>query len=179
MEQNEIIGPRPAAGWNEAQVERLIALWGAGLSTAKIAAALGPAFTRNAVVGKLFRLGLRRTDEQRHDAQAQGARQTRAKQRRCEGREPGPTMIPAGPLPETPCAVRPRMAPLTSLGGRSCRWPYTTDDGPLFCGHPAKAESAYCPDHHAVAYFAVLPPLTVEALLVREPVRPRRVGGGR
>src|SRR5208283_703746 len=60
--------PRPArcAGsrmealmsWTEERVELLRKLWGDGLSAAQVAAELGPGITRNAVIGKIHRLGL-------------------------------------------------------------------------------------------------------------------------
>ncbi|WP_279325483.1 GcrA family cell cycle regulator, partial [Caulobacter radicis] len=46
-----------AGGWSEARVERLKALLALGLSARQIAQALG-AVSRNAVIGKIHRLGL-------------------------------------------------------------------------------------------------------------------------
>ena len=43
--------------WDEQRVERLKTLWSEGLSASQIAAALG-GVTRNAVIGKVHRLGL-------------------------------------------------------------------------------------------------------------------------
>ena len=143
--------------WTEPQVRRLVSLWHDRLSAARIAGALGPQFSRNAVVGKLFRLGLRRTDEQRYEAQARGARDVRARR--------GPPLFPAAPLPPpSPCAANPRLVEITALESRACRWPYETAGATRFCGLPARPGRAYCPDHHAIAYFATLPPLTLEAL---------------
>ena len=151
---------RKAPLWTESQVRRLVQLWHDRLSAARIARALGPEFTRNAVVGKLFRLGLRRSDEQRHEAQAQGARNSRGRR--------GPPAFPPMPLPPpTPCAVTPRLVDIMALAPRACRWPYPVDEATRFCGHPARPGGPYCPDHHAVAYFATLPPLTLEALNLR------------
>ena len=44
--------------WTEDRVELLGRLWGEGLSASQIAAALGGGVTRNAVIGKVHRLGL-------------------------------------------------------------------------------------------------------------------------
>ncbi len=44
-------------GWNDERVELLKKLWGEGLSASQIAARLG-SVTRNAVIGKVHRLGL-------------------------------------------------------------------------------------------------------------------------
>lgn len=44
--------------WTDCKIERMRELHAKGISAAKIARALGPPFTRNSVLGKLFRLGL-------------------------------------------------------------------------------------------------------------------------
>ncbi|HTK34512.1 MAG TPA: GcrA family cell cycle regulator [Caulobacteraceae bacterium] len=162
---------RPSHGetvspWTEAQTKRLIGLWHERLSAARIARALGPKFSRSAVVGKLFRLGLQRTGEQRYDAQAAGARHSRDRRRAVEtvaGLRP--PILPIMPLPPpTPCAVIPQLVGLLELHRTSCRWPYELGDETRFCGHRVRGEGPYCPDHHAIAYSAVLPPLTLEAV---------------
>jgi GcrA cell cycle regulator len=47
-----------AVGWTDERVETLSKLWGEGLSASQIASALGGGVTRNAVIGKVHRLGL-------------------------------------------------------------------------------------------------------------------------
>jgi GcrA cell cycle regulator len=44
--------------WTDERVDRLKALWNDGLSAAQIATELGAGLTRNAVIGKITRLGL-------------------------------------------------------------------------------------------------------------------------
>ncbi|GLI91483.1 GcrA family cell cycle regulator [Methylocystis echinoides] len=44
--------------WSEERVELLRKLWSDGLSASQVAAELGPGITRNAVIGKIHRLGL-------------------------------------------------------------------------------------------------------------------------
>ena len=53
-------------GWSEDRVERLKVLWADGLSASQVAKQLG-GVTRNAVIGKVHRLGLagRRSEERR------------------------------------------------------------------------------------------------------------------
>jgi len=165
MKSNEAAPPEGSL-WTEARVARLVELWSARLSAATIAARLGDGISRSAVVGKLFRLGLRRTDEQRYEAQAEGARRTGARRRATSHlarRSPPP--MPVSPLPPpSPCAVVPRLVPLPLLQRGACRWPYEADGETRFCGHAARGGRSYCPDHHAIAYAEVLPPLTLEAL---------------
>ena len=47
-----------ATSWTDERVELLSKLWGEGLSASQIAALLGGGVTRNAVIGKVHRLGL-------------------------------------------------------------------------------------------------------------------------
>lgn len=49
--------------WTKDYTEKLVELWGKGTSAADIAKSLGPKFSRNAVIGKANRLGLKRPDE--------------------------------------------------------------------------------------------------------------------
>jgi len=44
--------------WSDERVELLRKLWSDGLSASQVAAELGPGITRNAVIGKIHRLGL-------------------------------------------------------------------------------------------------------------------------
>jgi len=46
------------SGWNDARVDTLKKLWAEGLSASQIATELGSGITRNAVIGKVHRLGL-------------------------------------------------------------------------------------------------------------------------
>jgi GcrA cell cycle regulator len=165
-------GNKTASPWTEPRLRRLVDLWNDRLSAAGIARALGPEFSRSAVVGKLLRLGLRRTDEQRQDAQSAGARHSHVRQR-VAGLHPSAMPRVALP-PPTPCAVVPRLVGILELKRSSCRWPYEVGGEMRFCGHQARAESPYCPDHYAIAYLAVLPPLTLEEIEAAD--RRRRSG---
>jgi len=165
MKSNDL-APSKGPLWTEARVARLVELWSERMSAAKIADVLGAGVSRSAVVGKLFRMGLHRSEEQRYEAQAEGARRTSARRRAGSGRR-GPPALPTSPLPPpTPCAVVPRLVPLALLQRSACRWPYEVDGEIRFCGHAAQGGRSYCPEHHAIAYAGVLPPLTVEALNV-------------
>jgi GcrA cell cycle regulator len=170
-------GGKTPSPWTEARLRRLIGLWNDRLGAAGIARALGPGFSRSAVVGKLFRLGLRPTGEQRHEAQAAGARHSRARQR-IGGVADGarPPALPEAPLPPpTPCAVTPLLVGLLDLRRSSCRWPYDVNGETRFCGHTVGGGGPYCEAHRAVAYLATLPPLTLEAIEAAD--RRRRLAG--
>lgn len=51
-------GPRTWADWSDERVELLKRLWAAGGSASQVAAELGGGISRNAVIGKVHRLGL-------------------------------------------------------------------------------------------------------------------------
>lgn len=49
---------KPEPKWTEGRIEQLKTLWAKGLTAKQIKEAFGPAFTRNAIIGKVQRLGL-------------------------------------------------------------------------------------------------------------------------
>ena len=68
--------------WTEERVELLRKLWGDGLSAAQVAAELGPGITRNAVIGKIHRLGLAERAKTSSDPEAAGRPGRQERQRR-------------------------------------------------------------------------------------------------
>lgn len=48
----------PLSAWTDARIEHAIALWRDGSSASQIAGEIGGGLSRNAVIGKLARLGL-------------------------------------------------------------------------------------------------------------------------
>jgi len=116
--------------WTEARVAQLKALWEEGRSASQIAEILGDV-TRNAVIGKAHRLGLkaRPSPIRRQPSAATTAPRAR--------RVPTPTIAKA-----------------TRVTDRQCHWPigHPREPGFHFCGEPAIAERPYCAHHCAVAY---------------------------
>lgn len=51
--------------WTDARIRKLTELWSQGASTRDIARSLGGGISRNAVIGKANRLGLKRPDEEK------------------------------------------------------------------------------------------------------------------
>lgn len=137
-----------SASWTPDRVEALRRLWRDGLSAARIAALLG-GVTRNAVLGKVHRLGL-----------SGGARPAKPAPRRAppEKRLRRPVAA-AGPLvtPRRRADVarleRPGEASILSIGPGACRWPIGDPKRPGFslCG-AAAVRGAYCEAHAALAY---------------------------
>ncbi|MGC1903546.1 MAG: GcrA family cell cycle regulator [Candidatus Acidiferrum sp.] len=113
--------------WTQARVETLRSSWAIGLSPAQIAGALG--VTRNAVIGKAWRLGLADRRVMRK------ARKPRPEHRRVAKPRPAPA----------PCKSVCR--PLFDLADDQCRW--VVDVGEfLFCGAPiAGSRHPYCARH--------------------------------
>ena len=113
--------------WTQARVETLRSSWAIGLSAAQIAGALG--VTRNAVIGKAWRLGLCDRRVMRK------ARKPRPEHRR----------VPKPRPARAPCKSVCR--PLFDLADDQCRWVVDTEEF-LFCGAPiAGSRHPYCPRH--------------------------------
>jgi GcrA cell cycle regulator len=145
-------------GWTEERVELLKKLWADGLSASQIAAELG-GITRNAVIGKVHRLGL--------SGRAKSPSSSVPRQRK--PRAPGMMRVPrvhirgntalaydyaVEPEPELieiPIEQRKNLLQLTEA---TCHWP-VGDPGSqdfFFCGGDAIENSPYCSYHSRVAY---------------------------
>ena len=150
--------------WTDDRVELLKKFWGEGQSASQIAKELG-GVTRNAVIGKVHRLGLsnRATSASKTDAQAKTGRKPQATARRkiapiTKEPDPKPTaistrrqIIPAGqPLPPQPSAneispealakvneieKKAKKISLLELTERTCKWPV---------GDPATPDFWFC-----------------------------------
>jgi GcrA cell cycle regulator len=149
--------------WTEERVENLKKLWGEGLSASQIAAELG-GITRNAVIGKVHRLGLSGR------AKSPSASAPRPRKARTHGHlmrvarssvrgntalahaydfEPEPEPEPIDNV--IPLGQRRTILELTE---ETCRWPIG-DPGStefFFCGGQAGTGMPYCTYHSRVAY---------------------------
>jgi GcrA cell cycle regulator len=142
--------------WNEERTAALTKMWLEGMSASQCAHQLG-GVSRNAVIGKVHRLGL-------------DSRQAPSRPRSLGGRPAGSSraataVVQAHRSATTPPASKaaPRPAPiappanlelkptssLLSLSGHACRWPIgdpgTSDFG--FCGRERHGAGSYCADH--------------------------------
>jgi GcrA cell cycle regulator len=134
--------------WTEEFVAELKRQWADGLSCSVIARNLGNGISRNAVIGKVVRLGL------------------------------PPRLVPTRTLTlrprkrkmaHQPCV--PGSVPLVDLTPTACRFPMgdPQDESFGFCGCTQQEGSSYCPDHHAIAH--TRKPDRRVAMLEAEPVR--------
>jgi GcrA cell cycle regulator len=142
-------------GWTDERVELLKKLWQDGLSASQIAKQLG-GVTRNAVIGKVHRLGL-------------SGRATPSKPARTVFKAPRParpvSAAPSAPrriaepvMQPAPAPVRyvdetPGMATVLTLGAHMCKWPIGDPamDNFTFCGRRS-GDGPYCHEHSQVAY---------------------------
>jgi GcrA cell cycle regulator len=149
--------------WTDDRVEQLKKLWESGLSASQIAAELGN-ITRNAVIGKVHRLGLSGRAKS-PSSSAPRQRKVRAPQHMMRINRPmarGNTAlahafeVEAEPDPVAFDNVVPmnQRRTLLELTEDTCHWP-VGDPGSsefFFCGGKALGGLPYCAHHSRVAY---------------------------
>jgi GcrA cell cycle regulator len=148
-------------GWTEERVEVLKKLWLDGFSASQIAKQLGGGLTRNAVIGKVHRLGLsgRAAPSQPQRPVFKATRPTRTApqvQPAPLARRPEPVVVVPEPPPSPVYACEETgSATVLTLGSHMCKWPIgdPSSDGFTFCGR-ASSEGPYCVQHARVAYQA-------------------------
>jgi GcrA cell cycle regulator len=144
-------------GWTDERVEMLKKLWQDGLSASQIAKQLG-GVTRNAVIGKVHRLGLSGRAAPSKPARtvfkaprpARPAVTAPSAPRRIA--EPAP-LAPVQASPARYVEETPGIATVLTLGAHMCKWPIGDPslDSFTFCGRRA-SEGPYCHEHNQVAY---------------------------
>ena len=165
--------------WTDERVSRLAKLWAEGLSASQIAADLG-SVTRNAVIGKVHRLGLsgrakpagksnagpRRKPAARAASRGggtngtNGAKYARSRQ---TARTVGNTVIKVDFEEEVAFRPKPvedlvmpvsRELDLLQLTESTCKWPTgdPTMPGFSFCGHSVSDDKPYCEFHNKLAF---------------------------
>ncbi|WP_293678797.1 GcrA family cell cycle regulator [uncultured Phenylobacterium sp.] len=128
--------------WTDDRVQTLSRLWQEGASASQIARNLG-GVTRNAVIGKIHRLGL----SGRAAPSAPGAR--RAKPKREQRLRPRYAAAP----PRLVAPPEIGLANVVSIQRGQCRWPMGDPLAEDFCLCGRKAvRGAYCDPHGALAY---------------------------
>ncbi len=144
--------------WTDERVESLKKLWLDGLSASQIAKHLGGGLTRNAVIGKVHRLGLsgRASPSQPRPAfkpvrPPRMATPATPPARRAEPIAAAPMRadpIPVSAFEETGSAT------VLTLGAHMCKWPIgdPSRDGFAFCGRASGKDGPYCAHHAQVAY---------------------------
>ena len=137
--------------WNQQKVDDLKKLWNEGVATSRIGEQLG--FTKNAVIGKAFRLGLeRRQNSRKKTTQSQSVssvtmyRETSA-----------PVHSQMTPKKEV-TRRREKFSFKKSIVGtgsfKSCQWPIgdPLEEGFHYCGGQNIPTKPYCIEHYKKAY---------------------------
>jgi GcrA cell cycle regulator len=148
--------------WTDERVELLKKLWQDGLSASQIAAELG-GVTRNAVIGKVHRLGLSGRGQPTSSIKRQRRTHSTGVRRVRQMITVGNLALKSDQLPEAD--MRPRrnvVVPIArklsifQLTEKTCKWPIG-DPGQEdfhFCGHDSLENLPYCEYHAGVAYQA-------------------------
>jgi len=155
--------------WTDERIETLKRLWTDGLSASQIATSLGEV-TRNAVIGKIHRLGL---SGRVRPGVAQPVRKPKVAAPQQQVRRvvvrPAVAAIGSAALKLDAAfalAELPEAAPLATvtamtdrvtimmLNEHTCRWPIGDpgSEGFSFCGHRSETGIPYCTQHARVAY---------------------------
>ncbi len=154
--------------WTNERVELLKKLWTEGHSASQIANELG-GVTRNAVIGKVHRLGLSgRAKAPAAAAKPRRSRSTGTSSTRSpsQPQTQGATVLKAEAVPAPVAVAKPEAEPIAelvpiseratilSLTERTCKWPIG-DPGSedfYFCGRNSDAGVPYCAHHCKIAY---------------------------
>lgn len=147
------------SAWSDDRVETLKRLWREGASVSRIAGRLGGGLTRDAVLGKVYRLGLSGTGR---PGEPDRSPRSEASPPRTPARH-WPPAAPGAPLRLDAAAsgvshsagpACPGGVGLLDLGVSSCRFPLAGRDWLtwLFCGAARVPGASYCAAHLAAAH---------------------------
>jgi GcrA cell cycle regulator len=131
--------------WTDERIEQLKSLWTEGLSASHIAKVMG-GISRNAVIGKVHRLGLA--------GRAVAPRGERIRlpsaPRHIRAHIPEPPIVEEDPV----VLDDGTFATVLTINDRMCRWPIgdPAENEFHFCGHKPKLGSPYCEAHARKAY---------------------------
>lgn len=162
--------------WTDERVETLKTLWNEGQSASQIAKELG-GVTRNAVIGKVHRLGLASRTQTKAEPAKPAKAEAPAKKPKLKAVEktappaadkPAPVVntpkilpgFPHPPAPSEPLVdlvevdAAAKKLSLLELNERTCKWPIGDPSAGefYFCGHAAAPGKPYCSSHVAAAY---------------------------
>ena len=136
------------ATWPQERTETAARLWLEGWSAGEIAAELKCGLTRNAIIGKIHRLGLARP---RRPGPARSVRFARAARERVVRI----TATKAKPMPkEAPPLVEPLNVPIIEIGAFQCRAVVDQSEwgAAKMCGHPTHGTGSWCAAHAAMFF---------------------------
>ena len=132
--------------WTDERVDQLKSLWTEGLSASQIARALG-GVTRNAVIGKVHRLGLA---GRAAPSRIERPRLPSAPRLNIRMHAPEPVVVEEDPI----VMEDGNFATVLTINNAMCRWPIgdPSENEFHFCGRKPKTGSPYCEAHARKAY---------------------------
>lgn len=161
-----------AVSWTDERVEILTKLWAEGLSASQIAGQLG-GVTRNAVIGKVHRLGLsgrvttNRSSRTRQPVTRKPSQPPRPVlhgiTREIGANHKPPRLADLVPIPEPvtePALFDGKPATVLTLTAQTCKWPIGNpgEEHFHFCGQKTdRAAPPYCAYHSRLAYQTAQP----------------------
>ena len=161
--------------WTDERIKQLRQLWSEGQSASKIAEKLG-GVTRNAVIGKIHRLGLSNRSENSEKKIITKKRGRPAKVKNTDnnknkdfsqinsdkfddlhvdGLEGDKNMLPEATLANiAELEENAKKLNLMELTERTCKWPIgdPATENFWFCGHPSEQGKPYCSTHVSIAF---------------------------
>ena len=138
--------------WTDERITTLKADYAEGYSCAQIAARIGDGISRNAVIGKVHRLGLEKPANVMKRVAARAPRVSRPRVQTSRQRHiPGTNRFYEAVSNPAEINLRcveivPRNLTLMDLEPGDCRYPYG-DETITFCGHPKMQPTSYCVSH--------------------------------
>lgn len=156
--------------WLEEDRELVRTMWIQGNSAGRIAQEFDGAYTRNAVIGLVHRMGLTNSTERKDPIRKKKAASGRPKRRPARAPAPAkpkerkaPRLVPAKAarrtaprhlsiedvIKESSFYVEPKT--LMELRKDECRFPVTENSPHLFCGRRRRKGSPYCAKHALIA----------------------------
>lgn len=156
--------------WTSEKIDELRLLWKQGESCSQIARRLADGCTRNAVIGKVHRLGL-------------GARVSPSRPVKLMRERRAPVSIndlkQRRPVLLSSVASVPLDVSFDALEPQHCRWATSLDRPHTFCGHPSETGRPYCAAHSQRAFVAAYarvasPPQEAGPVLLNWTTRPER-----
>jgi GcrA cell cycle regulator len=140
----------PSPTWNDERLEALKSHFAAGLTCRQIAVEIG--VSRNAVIGKLSRLGLTRDKPPGGEARQKRPRERRGRSVPRLQYEMLRQVYDEATLSDAPVVSEHRCS-LFELSNERCRWPVNAEAEEFsFCGNTPLAGMPYCAGHTRLAY---------------------------
>ena len=153
------------SAWTDELVQKLKQLHADKYSAQQISDALfaqdGVFFTRNAIVGKAYRLRLLR-EKPAPSPKVPRIRKPRVRAEKPATPKPAKKSLPPQPFTFTPrvVALAPRHITFAEINGGTCKYECSEQDDAAaftFCGHPPAPDKPYCAAHCGLTYIAPQP----------------------